>query len=185
MSNRWQDEVSEDQWNEWMKLARKLSSARGRKISTGYSEYSSAAIEKLLQQEKRPANIEAWLALTIKNLYIDRFRRMNAYGGIHKADLDDEQWEYEMVRFAIRSPSQLIGQRDQIERIMNLLSEREREILIMAAAGYDNHAIASHLGYATNKVVATRIRQISEKVIKLIEAESQAFYEAQRNNTTD
>jgi hypothetical protein len=52
----------------------------------------------------------------------------------------------------------------------------------MAAADYDNHAIAEHLGYASNKVVATRIRQISEKVIKMVEEDRQAFVEEKRNS---
>jgi len=34
----------------------------------------------------------------------------------------------------------------------------------MAAAGYDNHDIAMHLDYRTNKIVATRLQQIREKV---------------------
>jgi hypothetical protein len=33
----------------------------------------------------------------------------------------------------------------------------------MAAAGFDNHEIAMHLDYRTNKIVATRIKQIEEK----------------------
>ena len=41
---------------------------------------------------------------------------------------------------------------------------KEKEILIMSAAGFDNHEIAEHLGYGTNKIVATRLGQISEKV---------------------
>ena len=103
---------------------------------------------------------------------------MNAFGGIHKADLDDEQWEYEMVRFAVRSPSLIICQRDQIKRILELLTIKECEILIMAAADYDNHAIAEHLGYASNKVVATRLRQISQKVETLVQ---QALIESFKN----
>jgi hypothetical protein len=41
----------------------------------------------------------------------------------------------------------------------------------MATAGYDNHAIADELGFASNKVVATRLRQISQKVQALVEKE--------------
>jgi hypothetical protein len=41
----------------------------------------------------------------------------------------------------------------------------------MATAGYDNHAIADELGFASNKVVATRLRQISQKVQTLVEKE--------------
>lgn len=40
---------------------------------------------------------------------------------------------------------------------------KECEILIMASAGFDNHEIAMQLGYRTNKIVATRIKQIEKK----------------------
>ena len=171
MTGRWQDEVTQQEWADWMKIAAKISGARRANTSLGPSEYASQGIEKLLVLEKRPTHIESWLTTTIKNLYIDRFRHMNAFGGIHKADLDDEQWEYEMVKFAVRSPSMMIGQRDQIKRILELLTVKECELLIMAAADYDNHAIASQLGYASNKVVATRLRQISQKVESLVQQE--------------
>ncbi len=168
MASKWQDEVAPEEWEEWLKAAKRISGARRINTSMGPSEYASLAIEKLLQQDKRPSNVEAWLSTTIKNLYIDRFRHMNAFGGIRKANLDDEGWEYEMVRFAVRSRSLMIGQRDQIKRILQMLTIKECELLIMAAADYDNHAIAAELGYASNKVVATRLRQINEKVEKLV-----------------
>ena len=168
MTITWQDEVTPQEWAEWMIFAKKVSGARRENTSLGPSEYASQAIEKLLLQEKRPQNIEAWLSTTIKNLYIDRFRHMNAFGGIRKANLDDEGWEFEMVKFAIRSPSLMVGQRDQIKRILELLTIKECELLAMAAADYDNHAIAAELGYASNKVVATRLRQITQKVEKLV-----------------
>jgi DNA-binding CsgD family transcriptional regulator len=45
-----------------------------------------------------------------------------------------------------------------------VLTEKEREVLIMAAAGYDNHEIANYLAYGSNKIVATRLKQIQLKV---------------------
>lgn len=168
MTDKWQDVVTPQEWNQWMKFAQRASGARRANTSLGPSEYASQAIEKLLLQEKRPKNIEAWLSTTIKNLYIDRFRHMNAFGGIRKADLDDEGWEYEMVKFAVRSPSLMVSQRDQIKRILELLTIKECELLIMAAADYDNHEIAAELGFASNKVVATRLRQITQKVEGLV-----------------
>jgi hypothetical protein len=38
----------------------------------------------------------------------------------------------------------------------------------MAAAGYDNHEIAMHLGYGNNKIVATRIKQIEAKALSTL-----------------
>jgi DNA-directed RNA polymerase specialized sigma24 family protein len=115
-------------------------------------------------QEKRPANMEGWLALTIKRQYIDRFKKIQARGGGSNRDLSDEQWEYEMVVHAVGSPSGIFGKRESVNEVLEILTVREREILIMSAAGYDNHEIANYLGFRTNKIVATRLGQISQKV---------------------
>jgi DNA-directed RNA polymerase specialized sigma24 family protein len=133
----WQDDVSAREWDEWQKLARKLAKSKKQATSLGPEDYASQAIEKLLQQENRPANVEGWLALTINRQYIDRFKKIQARGGGSNRDLTDEHWEMEMVSHS--------------------------------AAGYDNHEIAMYLNYRTNKIVATRLGQIAEKVRKSLE----------------
>ena len=160
----WQSDVTPEEWQEWMNRARRLSKARKVVTSLGPDDYAAQAIEKLLKQEKRPANIDGWLALTIGRQYIDRFKKIQARGGASNRDLSDEQWEYEMVCHAIGSPSGLYRKKETVNEVLAILTEREREILIMSAAGYDNHEIAMHLGFRTNKIVATRLGQISQKV---------------------
>ena len=160
----WQSDVTPEEWQEWMNRARRLSKARKVVTSLGPDDYAAQAIEKLLKQEKRPANIDGWLALTIGRQYIDRFKKIQACGGASNRDLSDEQWEYEMVCHAIGSPSGLYRKKETVNEVLAILTEREREILIMSAAGYDNHEIAMHLGFRTNKIVATRLGQISQKV---------------------
>jgi len=165
----WQDEVTPQEWDEWQNLARLLSKSKKQVTSLGPEEYASQAIEKLLQQEARPNNVEGWLALTIKRQYIDRFKKIEARGGGSNRNLSDEQWEMEMISHAVRSPSLLIQRRDQVEEVLNVLNQREKEILILSVAGYDNHEIAMHLGYKTNKIVATRLAQIAKKVQEALE----------------
>ena len=160
----WTDDVSPEQWQEWIALAKKLSGAKKQATSLGYEDYAAQAIEKLIEQPSRPTNIEGWLALTIKRQYIDRFRKIQARGGASKRELSDEQWEEEMVVFAVGSPSALVQRQESVKEVLALLTDKEREILIMAAAGYDNHDIAMYLNYRTNKIVATRLQQIREKV---------------------
>ena len=160
----WQSDVTPEEWQEWMNRARRLSKARKVVTSLGPDDYAAQAIEKLLKQEKRPANIDGWLALTIGRQYIDRFKKIQARGGASNRDLSDEQWEYEMVCHAIGSPSGLYRKKETVNEVLAILTEREREILIMSAAGYDNHEIVMHLGFRTNKIVATRLGQISQKV---------------------
>lgn len=165
----WQDEVTAEEWDEWQKLARRLSKSKKQALSLGAEDYAAQAIEKLLQQEDRPNNVEGWLALTIKRQYIDRFKKIEARGGRSNRNLSDEQWEIEMVSHAVRSPSLLVGRREQVEEVLNLLNQKEKEILILSVAGYDNHEIAMHLGYKTNKIVATRLAQIAKKVQEALE----------------
>ena len=160
----WQSDVTSEEWDEWQKLARKLSKSKKQATSLGPEDYASQAIEKLLQQENRPVNVEGWLALTINRQYIDRFKKIQARGGGSNRDLTDEQWEMEMVSHAVRSPSLMIQRRDQVEEVLSVLNQKEKEILILSAAGYDNHEIAMYLNYRTNKIVATRLGQIAEKV---------------------
>jgi DNA-directed RNA polymerase specialized sigma24 family protein len=162
--SRWQDEVSDEQWDVWLKYARSLSRARKVNTSLGSEDYAAQAIEKLLEQENKPTNVEAWLALTIKRQYIDRFRKIQARGGASMRELSDEAWEREMLSHAAGSPSVLVRARESVGEILDILNLREKEILILSAAGYDNHAIAMHLGYRTNKIVATRLGQIQQKV---------------------
>lgn len=166
----WQDEVTPQEWEEWQSLAQRLSKSKKTATSLGPEDYAAQAIEKLLQQENRPNNVEGWLALTIKRQYFDRFKKIQARGGSSVRDLTDEQWEMEMISHAVRSPSLLIQRQDQVDEILNLLTDKEKEILILSAAGYDNHDIASHLGYRTNKIVATRLAQIAKKVQKALDS---------------
>ena len=165
----WQDEVTVQEWQEWQELAQKLSKSKKQVTSLGPEDYASQAIEKLLQQENRPNNIEGWIALTIKRQYIDRFKKIQARGGGSNRDLTDEQWEIEMVSHAVRSPSLMIQRRDQVEQVLSVLNDKEKEILILSAAGYDNHEIAMYLDYRTNKIVATRLAQIAKKVQTALE----------------
>ena len=160
----WQDDVTPEEWAEWQALARKASKQKKVFTTLGAEDYAASAIEKLIEQKERPANVEAWLRLTINNQYIDRFRKIAARGGVSHREWSNERWEEEMITKAIGSPSAFVVARDYVEEILGTLSEKEKELLIMFAAGFDNHQIADYGGYANNKVVATRIAQVMKKV---------------------
>ena len=160
----WQDDVTPAQWEEWQAIARKAAKSQRVFTTLGAEDYAAAAIEKLLMQSQRPANVEAWLRTTIKNQYIDRFRKIQARGGVTIRELSDERWEEEMVSRAVGSPSVLVVARAHVSEILDVLKVKEKEILIMHAAGFDNHQIANYLNYGSNKIVATRLAQIAQKV---------------------
>jgi DNA-binding NarL/FixJ family response regulator len=84
-------------------------------------------------------------------------------------ELTDQEWELEMVSHAIGSPSGIIYIKESVNEVLAVLSDKEKEILILAAAGFDNHQIALYLNFKTNKIVATRLGQIQQKVKTKIE----------------
>ena len=166
----WQSEITRQEWQEWIDIARGLSKGRRVNTSLGSDDYAAQAIEKLLHQENRPANIKAWLAQTIKNQYIDRFRKRVHNGQTRIKDIDDDQWEFEMARYAAESPSLQFRTKESVDEVLSVLTIKEKEILIMSVAGFGNHEIADQLGYRTNKIVATRLAQIVEKVKSKIQS---------------
>jgi len=168
-SNSWQDEVTPTQWAEWQDVARRASKAKKMHTSLGPEDYAASAIERLLEQKERPANVEAWLRKTINNQYIDRFRKIEARGGVSYREWSDERWEEEMVSHAFGSPSVMVAIKDQVDQVLKVLNEKEKELLILAASGFDNHQIAEYAGYKTNKIVATRLAQIAQKVRDAVE----------------
>ena len=172
----WQDEITPEQWEEWQQYARKISKSKKVNTTLGPEDYAATAIEKLLMQEKKPDNVEGWIALTIKNQYIDRFRKIQARGGASMRELTDQEWEIEMVSHAIGSPSGIIYIKESVNEVLAVLSDKEKEILILAAAGFDNHQIALYLNFKTNKIVATRLGQIQQKVKTKVEKISPSVY---------
>ena len=160
----WQSDVAPEQWAEWQELARKASKSKKLHTTLGAEDYAASAIEKLLEQKERPANVEAWLRKTINNQYIDRFRKIEARGGVSHREWSDERWEEEMISHAFGSPSVMVAIKDQVDQVLKVLNEKEKELLILAAAGFDNHQIAIYANYKNNKIVATRLAQIKVKI---------------------
>ena len=160
----WQSDVAPEQWAEWQEFARKASKSKKMHTTLGAEDYAASAIEKLLEQKERPANVEAWLRKTINNQYIDRFRKIEARGGVSHREWSDERWEEEMISHAFGSPSVMVAIKDHVNQVLKVLNEKEKELLILAAAGFDNHQIAIYANYKNNKIVATRLAQIAQKV---------------------
>ena len=69
-----------------------------------------------------------------------------------------------MVSHAFGSPSVMVAIKDHVDQVLKVLNDKEKELLILAAAGFDNHQIAIYANYKNNKIVATRLAQIAEKV---------------------
>lgn len=176
MEDSWQQHVAQDDWETWQLFAKmhaaKEARRRGVFSSLGPEDYAATAIELLWKQQNRPPNIEGWLGLTINRMYIHRHRKIMRRGGLSERNIDEEGWETEMISYTLGGPSAVVLIKLQVAEILNLLTSKEQEMLSMAVAGYDNHEIAELLGYKSNKIVSTRLKQISKKVQSLIEPES-------------
>ena len=169
----WNEDISAEQWQAWTKFAEKVAK-RNEKIPTslGFQDYAAQAIEKLIAQPTKPDNVEGWLTITVKRMYIDRLRKILMRGGPSVRELSDEQWEEEMISKAAGGPSAVTIAKHRVTEVLSVLSDKEKELLILAAAGYENNQIAIYADYKNGKVVATRLKQIYEKVRKALQTQT-------------
>ena len=83
---RWQDDVSLDEWDEWQSIARRAAYGRNRSAVNSAQDLASLVIEKLLKEDSRPPNIEAWIKKVTKTTFIDLWRTRTKFS---KVDIDD------------------------------------------------------------------------------------------------
>ncbi len=166
---RWQDEVTLDQWQHWQSVARQASIRRGQITSLGHEDYAAQAIEKLLIQDARPANVEAWLRLTIKNAYIDRWRKITARGFELNADIDDREFENEL-KSALLGPKSAYMVQESVNEILGYLSEKHQKLILLYAAGYETDEIAAELGYGSPHAVSNQLRRIQQALTERFES---------------
>lgn len=163
MTSSWVDDVTKEEWQSWLKIAGKAASKQQIVSSLGSEDYAAQAIERLLGQESRPENVEAWIRTVLRHIYIDRSRKIVRQKRGHIEDITEEKIEREMMSF-VMGPSTRAMQLDEVQRLLNTLSSKEQQLLVLSAGGMDNHEIAVELGYANNKIVATRIKQVAAKL---------------------
>jgi RNA polymerase sigma factor (sigma-70 family) len=135
--------------------------------SLGAEDYASTAIEKLLKQKEKPENIEAWLKMVITNMMIDRHKKMKARKPSLRA-LSPEEIQAMAVGRNDRSLTSLLAIKDQVADILDGLPDKEQQLLVLDAAGFTTKEIAEELGYASAKVVATRIKQVRKRILESI-----------------
>jgi RNA polymerase sigma factor (sigma-70 family) len=136
-------------------------------ISLGAEDYAATAIEKLLNQKEKPENIEAWLKMVITNMMIDRHKKLKARKPSLR-DLSPEEIQAMAVGRNDRSLTSLLAIKDQVADILDALPDKEQQLLVLDAAGFTTKEIAEELGYASAKVVATRIKQVRKKILESI-----------------
>ena len=137
--------------------------------SLGLEDYVATAFEKLLKMdEAKVPNPEAWLKLVITNMMINRAKKLKHRPPTMRG-LDAEEIEAIGLGVDKRSFTSQIADADLVAQILDRLGEKQRQMLILDAAGYSTAEIADELGYANARTVATRIKQVREEIKKSLE----------------
>ena len=158
--------LSDDELEQALKTANSYA-ARFSISSLGFEDYASSAIEKLLIQESKPQNITAWLKFVIRNMMIDRARKINARGDtLRGLEIDEIQ---QMVSGNSSSLSSKVVDTELLISTLATLPLKTQQLLILDAAGFTTAEIAKELSYASAKVVATRLKQVRTQLRKNIE----------------
>ena len=139
--------------------------------SLGYEDYAASAVEKLLEQEEEPPNLEAWLRLVVTNMMYDRNRKIKARKPSLRG-LEPDQLDAMLVGRRKTSISTQVANQHLLADLLEDLSEKDQRLLILDAAGMKSKEIAEELGFANAKVVATRIQQVRNKLRKALESEA-------------
>lgn len=167
---RWQDDVTRAEWDEWREIA--LVAGRRRRqpsASRSAEDYASTAIERLLLQDSRPANVPAWIRLTVSNVMIDAWRASTRHD---MRPLSDVRYsaENEMEVFTHEIATTLLGPKsaytlqESINEVLGFLSEKHQRLILMYAAGFSMEEIAEALGYANRNAVSNQIRRIQVEI---------------------
>jgi RNA polymerase sigma factor (sigma-70 family) len=154
--------LSDDEAKWAMKIALDQSKRFGI-TSLGYEDYAASAVEKLLEQEQAPANIEAWIRMVVTNMMYDRNRKIRARKPSLRG-LESDQLDAMLLGQRKTSLSTQVANQELLTDLLEDLSEKDQRLLILDAAGMKSKEIAEELGFANAKVVATRIQQVRKKL---------------------
>ena len=158
------DEQAQYAWKVALNISRKHGQS-----TLGPEDFAAQAIEKLLQLENMPKNLEGWLKADITNLYIDRQRHIDArrrnLGKSFVAHEDEEIAELIADKNQPSISSELVNVAFARE-ILESLTYRDQQIWVLYAAGYSTADIARQLDFANAQVVATKMGQIRSKLQK-------------------
>lgn len=167
---RWQDEVTAAEWNEWRRVA--LDAARRRRqpsASKSAEDFASIGIERLLHQESRPTNVNAWLRTTVLNATIDAWRVSSRKDVRPLSEIsfvsDDgiEEFTHDIAT-TLLGPKTAYTLQESINEVLGFLSEKHQRLILMHAAGFSMAEIAEALEYGSPHAVSNQFRRIRADV---------------------
>ncbi len=184
--------LTDQEWVKYLAFAEKKAKTFGAQGDMK-KDMASWAIEKLVKQKTKPDNIEAWLTTVVRNQMSDLGKKRGKDGKSRhslKANLTSifgkaiglknkrkDKYNDTTARDILRQVSAIID-KSQESKIVNRLENQERVRKLLAKLAKkdqnlliahffedkSNKQIAQEMGYKTDKVVATRIKQLLKKL---------------------
>lgn len=164
--------LTDQEWKDAYEFAKKKAYSLGARDEK-MEDIAATAMEKLVKQDPKPDNIEAWLTTVIKNYYFDLRKKKHPDGGSWNNYKSNLVSVIDKISNLLRNQDSLgskiaknLEDKEKIRKFMHELEDKERQILEMYMADVSNEEIAQKLGYQSGKVVATKIGQIIKKIRK-------------------
>lgn len=163
---------------EWLKIANRIARNKTLKLqeSLGYEALAADAIAKLLAQKRRPENIPGWIKTVITNSLIDRNRKYK--DRLVRAADPVEDFNalvsacFEDIPLSLGT---VLAQKDEVRRLLEELSVKDRSTIILTAEGWSSQEVADALGFASAKVVANRLKIIRKKMVEAFGEDGKYF----------
>ena len=170
--SRWQDDVTAEEWESWQRIAQNASRGRNRSSYNSSQDLASNVMEKLVQAENRPENVEAWIRRVTTTTYIDMWR---ARSRLQKVDIDDFQVMQDeqflrAVSETMMGPKTAYMLQESVIEVLGFLSEKHQKLVLMHAAGFSTTEIAEDLAYGSPQAVSNQLRRIQEEIKEHMES---------------
>jgi len=164
--SRWQDDVTAEEWESWQRIAQTASRGRNRSSYNSSQDLASNVMEKLVQAENRPENVEAWIRRVTTTTYIDMWRARSKFS---KVDIDrdqhmEDEFFLQQITETMMGPKTAFMLQETVKEVLGVLSEKNQKLVLMKAAGFSTVEIAEELGYATPQAVSNQLRRIQEQI---------------------
>ena len=164
--SRWQDDVTAEEWQSWQRIAQTASRGRNRSSYNSSQDLASNVMEKLVQAENRPENVEAWIRRVTTTTYIDMWRARSKFS---KVDIDSDQnledgFFLRQISETMMGPKTAYMLQESVNEILGFLSERNQKMVLMKAAGFTTTEIAEDLGYGSPQAVSNQLRRIQDEI---------------------
>ena len=161
--NRWQDDVTAEEWETWQRIAQNASRGRHGSSMNSSQDLASNVMEKLLKAENRPENVEAWIKRVIRTTFIDMWRTRS------KDQQMEDTFFLRQISETLMGPKTAFMLQESVNEVLGFLSEKHQKLVLMKAAGFTSAEIAEELEYASPQAVSNQLRRIQDELKEMYE----------------